>query len=474
MERAMRERQAVDADDQRGERDRRVPSEGSKGRRKQKENVTEGPLREKAHPFAASEQDQVESSAKGAKRAAAAALKKAGQGAKKRPKSTEREVPGAAHPFSRPEKPITAAADDDGVEKVRDLSHGEAAEAAALPEKKALGRKHQGKGTAADAAAEAEDAVEDEEETPSIKKRARKGSSGAQENEKALGGKAKAREKTSDAAAPRAGAVDAPADLSNALQELNPADQAAAAASMAQRAFLVELQGLLGAHFTDGSATVGPPSVPKPTLKEGEDRAGDAQEQYWQSRFEQLSALRQTEPERQLAEYRRRVEERDAAQKELINHLKAMVQKEPAEEELKEARVLLEGDNGKVGSPIKELEEEEAAAAEVQLEGAVTSMEEAGDADVNQELEKLQEKVDRQRRLLFMYQQLSSLVIKEESSDETASEPSEWVTYTYLCTAINHLHKRAVRFRLEQKEDTDADVHSSDQLLATASLLISQ
>lgn len=98
-------------------------------------------------------------------------------------------------------------------------------------------------------------------------------------------------------------------------------------ATEAQETFLSELEGLLSATAATASAPAGGAAVAPAegggvSSEGGGEEAAGSEAAYWREMFEQLSAMRQTVPEEQLALFKEQAAQRDRSAEELLEQLR--------------------------------------------------------------------------------------------------------------------------------------------------------
>lgn len=169
---------------------------------------------------------------------------------------------------------------------------------------------------------------------------------------------------------------------------------------LAQALFLEELNKIVGAISTCATSAERHTCT---TNAQGEAAS-------WEERYNYLFALRQTEAEAQLESFRTHTAEKEAAQNALMEKLRASLA---------------------VGGRTQ-------AVPETQI---TQSEDAAGEPPAESRLHTLEQKIERQRALITLYQQLSSLALSFDPNDTSGTE--------VICTAVNHIHKRALRFNLQ-------------------------
>ncbi len=93
-------------------------------------------------------------------------------------------------------------------------------------------------------------------------------------------------------------------------------------ATEAQEIFLSELEGLLGATQATGAAAARTAGSGRGGGSGGGAAAAGSEAAYWKERFEELSAMRQTLPEEQLALFKKHAAERDQSSEKYIEQLR--------------------------------------------------------------------------------------------------------------------------------------------------------
>eukprot|EP00613_Pedinella_sp_CCMP2098_P083358 CAMPEP_0171994448 /NCGR_PEP_ID=MMETSP0993-20121228/278953_1 /TAXON_ID=483369 /ORGANISM="non described non described, Strain CCMP2098" /LENGTH=297 /DNA_ID=CAMNT_0012647525 /DNA_START=72 /DNA_END=966 /DNA_ORIENTATION=+ len=166
----------------------------------------------------------------------------------------------------------------------------------------------------------------------------------------------------------------------------------------------------------------------KTAAAEKEIAAARQEASFWKQQFEALTALRESEPEARLSEIRKEIDDVNETTNFLVSQVQAMVSQKPSHA----AKTGAETDN------------------------------EGGPDNV---LENLETKLSEKREIIQAYQRLTGVVllIDSTSGDVDAEDDKECAATTtrLQCTAINHIHKRVVRFALTLPNENSGSSSSS-------------
>lgn len=214
-----------------------------------------------------------------------------------------------------------------------------------------------------------------------------------------------------------------------------------------------EFETLLAARKSTTAATTTHTAAASTGNKEQEAR--DAI--YWQHMYERLRDLRETEAERLLREATHHAEEREKSLMDLIEHLEATHVtggggKGGSKKGLKDIRLSDVSVMGNAAAAMEEDEEEEAHTSRKKSSRSSTDKELAA---AEARIETLESKLAELKRVLMAYQRFSSLCITlEKPPSSRAATPAERMS-KLSCTAINHVHKKAVKFSLKMNVDVE-------------------
>ena len=162
-------------------------------------------------------------------------------------------------------------------------------------------------------------------------------------------------------------------------------------------------------------------------VKDDEGSSADAREAaFWKHKFEELQALRMTAPEQRLANLQSKMDTQEKAMNKVASSVRSMMKRSR-----NRATPSAEQASRSSSSSAEEEEEEEEGAVEV-----------------------LEAKLEQKREMLRFYQKLTGIVVEPVQLDEEDEEEDEEPD-TMTCTAINHIHKRAVKFDLQLSGESD-------------------
>ena len=173
------------------------------------------------------------------------------------------------------------------------------------------------------------------------------------------------------------------------------------------------------------------------------DSRGTAAEQeaaFWKRKFEELQALRMTAPEQRLANLTTKLDAQEASMKKMASSVRGMLQRSRV------VSVRQRKSSAENVEVLTQQEEEEELAEDAEYDVAADS----------ETVELLEAKLEQKREVLRFYQKLTGIVVEpltpedDESSDSDGAEED-----TMSCTAINHIHKRAVKFELQLADGGD-------------------
>jgi hypothetical protein len=161
---------------------------------------------------------------------------------------------------------------------------------------------------------------------------------------------------------------------------------------------------------------------------------------FWKHKFEELQALRVTAPEQRLANLKVKMDAQEKAMNKLASSVRGMLKRT-------RSRAVQQPQQQSSSSAAAAA----AAAADDDDEAAVDEDTDGGSA---LEMEMLEAKLEQKREMVRFYQKLTGVVVEPvQAEDEDDDDELE----TMACTAINHIHKRAVKFDLQLSgEDNNA------------------
>ena len=179
----------------------------------------------------------------------------------------------------------------------------------------------------------------------------------------------------------------------------------------------------------------------KDDASDGRGTAAEQEAAVWKRKFEELQALRMTAPEQRLANLTTKLDAQEASIKKMTSSVRGMLQR---------SRVVAAQQRKSSAENVEVLtqQEEEEELAEDAEYGMVADSE---------SVELLEAKLEQKREVLRFYQKLTGIVVEplapeDEGSDNGAEED------TMSCTAINHIHQRAVKFELQLADGGDQAV----------------
>lgn len=142
-----------------------------------------------------------------------------------------------------------------------------------------------------------------------------------------------------------------------------------------------------------------------PACPTAEEAATDAA--FWRAKFYELQTLRETEPEQRLADLKASIREQEATMNKVVEVLRG----------------------------------------ELSLD-AVVPQSTPLDAELSSRVHELEAKVASQRACLKVYQLLTSVVFEDIEQAEAEHEGPDVDAYLAKCVAVNHVHKKALKFEV--------------------------
>ena len=215
-----------------------------------------------------------------------------------------------------------------------------------------------------------------------------------------------------------------------------------------------EFEALLAARKQESASAGGKTGALKASSSSGGSKDQDARDAlYWKHMYERLRDLRETDAERLLGETVQHAEEREKSLLDVIAHLEAggatsKSGKAGAKMDIRLSDVSLCGVMGGGGGG-----RGNAAAAAMETEeqgGEEMVVDKQGMAEQEARIASLEGKMSDLKRILMAYQRFTSLCVTMERKASVPGGVSK-----LSCTAINHVHKKAVKFSLKMNVDVE-------------------
>eukprot|EP00615_Pteridomonas_danica_P001411 CAMPEP_0114360902 /NCGR_PEP_ID=MMETSP0101-20121206/24232_1 /TAXON_ID=38822 ORGANISM="Pteridomonas danica, Strain PT" /NCGR_SAMPLE_ID=MMETSP0101 /ASSEMBLY_ACC=CAM_ASM_000211 /LENGTH=288 /DNA_ID=CAMNT_0001505411 /DNA_START=41 /DNA_END=907 /DNA_ORIENTATION=- len=161
-------------------------------------------------------------------------------------------------------------------------------------------------------------------------------------------------------------------------------------------------------------------------------KKSQSQTEFWKLQYESLRNLRETEPERELKEYQISVKRKEESINEIIEELQKNIDRENNKKDIDNS-CSLDDEN---------LKEETLN-------------------ECYETIEELETKLEQKRSIIRSYERLTGFILKETKHEKYDDDDEDDEDVTLQCTAINHIHKRVMKFSLtlpqEQNEPLNED-----------------